>query len=48
MTASRMTEKIKKMEEELRKLQKEVAKISVQRNEFERVDTDKFLTAVYN
>jgi len=48
MTATMMTEKIKKMEEELKQLQKELEKMRNQKNQFERMDTDKFLTAVYN
>ncbi len=43
-----MNEKIKKMEEELKRLQKELENMRKPKNEFERVETDKFLTAVYN
>lgn len=48
MTASVITEKIKRMEEELKQMQKELEKMRTAKNEFEHTDLDKYLTAVYN
>ncbi|MGC5327610.1 hypothetical protein [Brevibacillus sp. SYSU BS000544] len=41
-------EQIRRMESELKRLQSELDKIRRQSNEFEYVDTDVFLTEVYN
>ncbi len=41
-------EQIKRMEDELKRIQSELNKIRRQNNEFEAVDTDVFLTEVYN
>lgn len=46
--AMAVEEQIKRVEDELKKLQTELDKIRRQTNEFEHVDTDSYLTEVYN
>lgn len=43
-----MQEKIRKMEDELRRLQAELDKMKPKASQFEQMDTDIYLTEVYN
>ena len=43
-----MDEKIKKLEAELKRLQLELDRMKRESYDFEEVDTDRYLTAVYN
>jgi DNA-binding protein YbaB len=47
-TAVSMQEKIRKMEDELKRLQAELEKMRRKGSQFERIDTDVYLTEVYN
>lgn len=48
MTKAAMQEKIRKMEDEIRKLRAELEKTKPKATQFEKIDTDIYLTEVYN
>ncbi|NGQ97297.1 hypothetical protein G3578_19345 [Brevibacillus sp. SYP-B805] len=47
-TVISMQEKLRKMEDELRRLQAELEKMRSTGSQFERIETDVYLTEVYN
>ncbi|HZG13601.1 MAG TPA: hypothetical protein VE710_01155 [Candidatus Bathyarchaeia archaeon] len=48
MTTMPVQEKIKRMEDEIKRLQKELDSMLKKNSQFERIDTDVYLTEVYN
>ncbi len=48
MTTAIMEEKIRQMEDEIRQLRAELEKVLTPANGFEHVETDMYLTEVYN
>ncbi len=48
MTTLTVQDKIKKMEDEIKRLQEELENMNTKTSQFERVDTDVYLTEVYN
>ena len=48
MNTMPVQEKIKRMEDEIKRLQKELDSMRKKNIQFERIDTDAYLTEVYN
>lgn len=48
MTTLTVQDKIRKMEDEIKRLRKELENMNTKTSQFERVETDVYLTEVYN